>query len=106
MGASGGSEPTTVETEDLEVRGSRFSKSADERQRMLHQRKEELLQRARRSATSHYWDFSCLFLIKCGELYVFRFNTCFVVFIFTVAYDIYHSVHFKITYHFLSKDAI
>ncbi|XP_053344147.1 autocrine motility factor receptor a [Clarias gariepinus] len=48
VGASGGSEPTTVETEDLEVRGSRFSKSADERQRMLHQRKEELLQRARR----------------------------------------------------------
>ncbi|KAK3526809.1 hypothetical protein QTP70_033549 [Hemibagrus guttatus] len=47
-GASGGSEPTAAETEDLEVRGSRFSKSADERQRMLCQRKEELLQRARR----------------------------------------------------------
>lgn len=49
-GASGGSEPTNVESEDLEVRGSRFSKSADERQRMLLQRKEELLLRARRSA--------------------------------------------------------
>lgn len=47
-GASGGSEPATAETEDLEVRGSRFSKSADERQRMLRQRKEELLLRARR----------------------------------------------------------
>ncbi|KAF7702162.1 autocrine motility factor receptor a isoform X2 [Silurus meridionalis] len=47
-GASGGSDSTTAETEDLEIRGSRFSKSADERQRMLHQRKEELLQRARR----------------------------------------------------------
>lgn len=46
-GASGTSEPST-EAEDLEVRGSRFSKSADERQRMLRQRKEELLQRARR----------------------------------------------------------
>ncbi|TSM52249.1 E3 ubiquitin-protein ligase AMFR [Bagarius yarrelli] len=47
-GASRGSESATSETEDLEVRGSRFSKSADERQRMLRQRKEELLQRARR----------------------------------------------------------
>ncbi|GAA6093211.1 autocrine motility factor receptor a [Tachysurus ichikawai] len=46
-GASGDSGPT-VETEDLEVRGSRFSKSSDERERMLHQRKEELLHRARR----------------------------------------------------------
>lgn len=51
-GASGGSEPTAAEAEDLEVRGSRFSKSADERQRMLRQRKEELLQRARRSAVT------------------------------------------------------
>ncbi|XP_062847520.1 autocrine motility factor receptor a [Trichomycterus rosablanca] len=47
-GASGGPELPNTETEDLEMRGSRFSKSADERQRMLHQRKEELLQRARR----------------------------------------------------------
>uniref|UniRef100_A0A8B9LBH1 E3 ubiquitin-protein ligase AMFR n=1 Tax=Astyanax mexicanus TaxID=7994 RepID=A0A8B9LBH1_ASTMX len=47
-GASGGPEVPAAETEDFEVRGSRFSKSADERQRMLLQRKEELLQRARR----------------------------------------------------------
>ncbi|XP_051741260.1 autocrine motility factor receptor a [Ctenopharyngodon idella] len=45
-GASSSSEVTAPE--DFEVRGSRFSKSADERQRMLMQRKEELLQRARR----------------------------------------------------------
>ncbi|XP_067905819.1 E3 ubiquitin-protein ligase AMFR isoform X2 [Heterodontus francisci] len=37
-----------VPTEDFEARGSRFSKSADERQRMLMQRKEELLLQARR----------------------------------------------------------
>ncbi|XP_078067233.1 E3 ubiquitin-protein ligase AMFR isoform X2 [Mustelus asterias] len=37
-----------VPTEDFEARGSRFSKSADERQRMLIQRKEELLLQARR----------------------------------------------------------
>ncbi|KAM7101868.1 E3 ubiquitin-protein ligase AMFR isoform 2-T2 [Ciconia maguari] len=36
------------ETEDFEARGSRFSKSADERQRMLVQRKEDLLQQARK----------------------------------------------------------
>ncbi|KAH0619481.1 hypothetical protein JD844_000138 [Phrynosoma platyrhinos] len=41
-------EAELVETEDFEVRGSRFSKSADERQRMLVQRKEDLLQQARR----------------------------------------------------------
>uniref|UniRef100_H3B5J5 E3 ubiquitin-protein ligase AMFR n=1 Tax=Latimeria chalumnae TaxID=7897 RepID=H3B5J5_LATCH len=34
--------------DQFEVRGSRFSKSAEERQRMLLQRKEELLQKARR----------------------------------------------------------
>lgn len=45
-GASSGSE--VAEPQDFEVRGSRFSKSADERQRMLLQRKEELLLRARR----------------------------------------------------------
>ncbi|XP_009871430.1 PREDICTED: LOW QUALITY PROTEIN: E3 ubiquitin-protein ligase AMFR-like [Apaloderma vittatum] len=33
---------------DFEARGSRFSKSADERQRMLVQRKEDLLQQARK----------------------------------------------------------
>ncbi|XP_048402398.1 autocrine motility factor receptor a isoform X2 [Stegostoma tigrinum] len=37
-----------VLNEDFEARGSRFSKSADERQRMLTQRKEELLLQARR----------------------------------------------------------
>ncbi|XP_055268702.1 E3 ubiquitin-protein ligase AMFR [Moschus berezovskii] len=36
------------EGEDFEARGSRFSKSADERQRMLVQRKDDLLQQARR----------------------------------------------------------
>ncbi|XP_066493805.1 E3 ubiquitin-protein ligase AMFR [Tiliqua scincoides] len=41
-------EAESTETEDFEVRGSRFSKSADERQRMLVQRKEDLLQQARR----------------------------------------------------------
>ncbi|XP_061449783.1 E3 ubiquitin-protein ligase AMFR [Rhineura floridana] len=41
-------EAESAETEDFEVRGSRFSKSADERQRMLVQRKEDLLQQARR----------------------------------------------------------
>ncbi|XP_067291987.1 E3 ubiquitin-protein ligase AMFR [Pseudorasbora parva] len=45
-GASSSSE--VAAPEDFEVRGSRFSKSADERQRMLMQRKEELLLRARR----------------------------------------------------------
>ncbi|MBN3290659.1 AMFR ligase, partial [Polypterus senegalus] len=34
--------------EDFEARGSRFSKSAEERQRMLLQRKEDLLQQARK----------------------------------------------------------
>lgn len=36
------------EAEDFEARGSRFSKSADERQRMLVQRKDDLLQQARK----------------------------------------------------------
>ncbi|XP_009984795.1 PREDICTED: E3 ubiquitin-protein ligase AMFR [Tauraco erythrolophus] len=40
------------EAEDFEVRGSRFSKSADERQRMLVQRKEDLLQQARKYVPS------------------------------------------------------
>ncbi|KAJ8407880.1 hypothetical protein AAFF_G00269240 [Aldrovandia affinis] len=46
--AEGEGEAVASEPEHLEVRGSRFSKSADERQRMLMQRKEELLQQARR----------------------------------------------------------
>ncbi|XP_048371702.1 E3 ubiquitin-protein ligase AMFR isoform X1 [Sphaerodactylus townsendi] len=41
-------EVDSAEMEDFEVRGSRFSKSADERQRMLVQRKEDLLHQARR----------------------------------------------------------
>ncbi|KAM9301909.1 E3 ubiquitin-protein ligase AMFR [Gastrophryne carolinensis] len=41
-------EPQPADTEDFEVRGSRFSKSADERQRMLVQRKEDMVQQARR----------------------------------------------------------
>ncbi|MGH0125239.1 UNVERIFIED_CONTAM: hypothetical protein FKN15_051673 [Acipenser sinensis] len=47
-GASGSSENIPSEPEDFEARGSRFSKSAEERQRMLLQRKDELLQHARR----------------------------------------------------------
>uniref|UniRef100_A0A8C5FV02 Autocrine motility factor receptor n=1 Tax=Gadus morhua TaxID=8049 RepID=A0A8C5FV02_GADMO len=47
-GPSGASEPAAPEPDNMEVRGSRFSKSADERQLMLKQRKEELLQQARR----------------------------------------------------------
>lgn len=45
-GPSGASEQS--EPDNLEVRGGRFSKSAEERQKMLKQRKEELLQQARR----------------------------------------------------------
>uniref|UniRef100_A0A8D2NSC5 E3 ubiquitin-protein ligase AMFR n=1 Tax=Zosterops lateralis melanops TaxID=1220523 RepID=A0A8D2NSC5_ZOSLA len=41
-------EAESNEAEDFEARGSRFSKSADERQRMLVQRKEDLLQQARK----------------------------------------------------------
>nr|DBA16994.1 TPA: hypothetical protein GDO54_002513 [Pyxicephalus adspersus] len=37
-----------TEAEDFEARGSRFSKSAEERQRMLVQRKEDMMQLARR----------------------------------------------------------
>ncbi|XP_076863719.1 E3 ubiquitin-protein ligase AMFR [Brachyhypopomus gauderio] len=47
-GVGAGTEGPSTHTEDFEVRGSRFSKSAEERQRMLLQRKEEFLQRARR----------------------------------------------------------
>nr|XP_029523358.1 E3 ubiquitin-protein ligase AMFR-like isoform X2 [Oncorhynchus nerka] len=47
-GASGSSEFVTPEVEDFEVRGSRFSKSAEERQKILLQRKDELLLRAQR----------------------------------------------------------
>ncbi|XP_058011008.1 E3 ubiquitin-protein ligase AMFR [Ahaetulla prasina] len=49
-------EAEAAETEDFEVRGSRFSKSADERQRMLVQRKEDLLQQARRRYLNKSFD--------------------------------------------------
>lgn len=42
------SDPSLGEMGEVEVRGSRFSKSAEERQRMLVQRKEDLVQQARR----------------------------------------------------------
>lgn len=50
-GASGGVETAPSELNNMEVRGSRFSKSAEERQKMLLQRKDELLQQARRYCT-------------------------------------------------------
>lgn len=50
-GASGVVETAPRELNSLEVRGSRFSKSAEERQKMLLQRKDELLQQARRYCT-------------------------------------------------------
>uniref|UniRef100_A0A4W3H8S6 E3 ubiquitin-protein ligase AMFR n=1 Tax=Callorhinchus milii TaxID=7868 RepID=A0A4W3H8S6_CALMI len=48
FGAEGENLQSDIQTDDFEVRGSRFSKSADERQRMLMQRKDELLHQARR----------------------------------------------------------
>lgn len=47
-GTSGAAEQGVGEADNMEVRGGRFSKSAEERQKMLRQRKEELLQQARR----------------------------------------------------------
>ncbi|XP_056134456.1 E3 ubiquitin-protein ligase AMFR-like [Lampris incognitus] len=47
-GPSSAADSGPSETENMEVRGSRFSKSAEERQKMLKQRKDELLQQARR----------------------------------------------------------
>ncbi|XP_053305284.1 E3 ubiquitin-protein ligase AMFR [Spea bombifrons] len=44
----GEAEPPPNEAEDFEARGSRFSKSAEERQRMLVQRKDDMVQLARR----------------------------------------------------------
>ncbi len=55
-GPSGAAEPGLSESDNLEVRGSRFSKSAEERQKMLKQRKEEMLQQARRFVQC-YWSF-------------------------------------------------
>lgn len=47
-GPSGAAEQSLSESDNMEVRGGRFSKSADERQKMLKQRKEDMLQQARR----------------------------------------------------------
>ncbi|MEQ2185797.1 hypothetical protein GOODEAATRI_021904, partial [Goodea atripinnis] len=47
-GPSGGAEHNPSESDNMEARGSRFSKSAEERQKMLKLRKEEMLQQARR----------------------------------------------------------
>lgn len=47
-GSSGAAEQGLGESDNMEVRGGRFSKSAEERQKMLKQRKEEMLQQARR----------------------------------------------------------
>lgn len=47
-GPSGAAEESLGEPDNMEVRGGRFSKSAEERQKMLKQRKEEMLQHARR----------------------------------------------------------
>lgn len=76
-GSSGATEDGLSESDNMEVRGSRFSKSADERQKMLKQRKEELIQQARRSV--HCWlEFSA----KCysGALMVIRNDLVLIVF--------------------------
>lgn len=52
-GPSGAAEEGLSEPDNMEVRGGRFSKSAEERQKMLKQRKEEMIQQARRLV--HCW---------------------------------------------------
>ncbi|XP_041643889.1 E3 ubiquitin-protein ligase AMFR-like isoform X2 [Cheilinus undulatus] len=47
-GPSGADQQGLGEPDNMEVRGGRFSKSAEERQKMLKQRKEEMIQQARR----------------------------------------------------------
>lgn len=47
-GPSGEAERSPSESDNMEARGGRFSKSAEERQKMLKLRKEEMLQQARR----------------------------------------------------------
>lgn len=76
-GPSGAAEQSISESDNTEVRGSRFSKSAEERQKMLKQRKEEMLQQARRfvhcsniSTTKvvrlhKKFDSGCLFFFCC-----------------------------------------
>ncbi|XP_074468057.1 E3 ubiquitin-protein ligase AMFR-like isoform X1 [Sebastes fasciatus] len=46
--SSGAAEQGLSEADSMEARGGRFSKSAEERQKMLKQRKEEMIQQARR----------------------------------------------------------
>lgn len=53
-GSSGAAEQNLNESDNMEVRGGRFSKSAEERQKMLKQRKEEMLQQARRLVHSSF----------------------------------------------------
>ncbi|TNN66737.1 E3 ubiquitin-protein ligase AMFR [Liparis tanakae] len=48
QGSSGAAEQGLGEADSVEVRGGRFSKSAEERQNMLKQRKEEMILQARR----------------------------------------------------------
>lgn len=55
-GPSAAAEQGASEPDNMEVRGGRFSKSAEERQKMLRQRKEEMLQEARRFV--HCLEFS------------------------------------------------
>lgn len=55
-GPSGAAEHGVNDPDNIEVRGGRFSKSAEERQKMLRQRKEEMLQQARRFV--HWLEFS------------------------------------------------
>ncbi|XP_034043198.1 E3 ubiquitin-protein ligase AMFR-like [Thalassophryne amazonica] len=47
-GPSGAAEHSAGEPNNMDARGGRFSKSAEERQKMLKQRKDEMLQQARR----------------------------------------------------------
>ena len=54
-GSSGAAEQGLSETDSMEIRGGRFSKSAEERQKMLKQRKEEILQQARRLVHYSGW---------------------------------------------------
>lgn len=51
--SSGAAEQGLSEADSMEARGGRFSKSAEERQKMLKQRKEEMIQQARR--LGHCW---------------------------------------------------
>lgn len=70
-GASGSADQGLSESDNMEVRGGRFSKSAEERQKMLKQRKEELLQQARRFV--HNWlKFSTEQEVVLSFFFIFR----------------------------------